>query len=301
MKAVLLKAYGGVDQLSYVDVPDPVPNAGEVLVKVKGTSLNPVDWKIRAGYLKDAMPLQLPAILGADVAGEVVALGAGVTRFKLGDKVLGFVSRSYAEFLVAKAEDLALIPEGLNLDDAAVIPLVSLTGAQLIEKGAKPKAGDRILVTGALGAVGRTAVYVAKVHGALVIAGVRKSQKQEAQLLGVERVAALDDDREIAALPELDSIADTVNGPLIGKLLPRLKKDGVLATVLGKPPAAAKSGIRVAEVWAQPDAKRLAELADDVREGDLVIPIGRRFRLSEIREAHTAAEKGGTGKVLITP
>jgi NADPH:quinone reductase-like Zn-dependent oxidoreductase len=187
------------------------------------------------------------------------------------------------------------------MDQAAVIPLVTLTGAQLIEKGVKPKAGDLVLVTGALGSVGRTAIYVAKIHGALVIAGVRKSQKQEAQLLEAERVVALDDDHDVAAMPELDAIADTVNGPTIEKLLPRLKKDGVLGSVLGKSPAAEKAGIRVAEVYSQPDAKRLAELAEDVREGDLAIPIGKRFRLKEMRAAHAIAEKGAVGKVLITP
>jgi NADPH:quinone reductase-like Zn-dependent oxidoreductase len=301
MKAVLLKAYGGVEQLGYGDVPDPKPGAGEVLVKVTATSLNPVDWKVRAGYMKDIMPLELPAILGRDVAGVVAALGAGVTRFKVGDKVMGLVNHSYAEMLTAKADDLALVPEGLAMEQAAVIPLVTLTGAQLIEKGVKPKAGDMVLVTGALGSVGRTAIYVAKLHGALVIAGVRKSQKSEAQLLGAERVVSVDDDHEVAGLGELDGIADTVGGAVIEKLLPKLKKSGVLGTVLGKPAAAEKAGVRVAEVFCQPDAKRLAELADDVHEGDLEIPIGKRFTLSEMQEAHRVAEKGGVGKVLITP
>jgi NADPH:quinone reductase-like Zn-dependent oxidoreductase len=301
MHAVLLNGYGGVDQLTYSEVPDPKPAAGEVLVKVAGTSLNPVDWKIRAGYLKAVMPVQFPAVLGSDVAGTVVAVGPGVTAFKPGDKVLGLVTQSYAELLTAKADDLAAIPEGLAMDQAAVIPLVALTGAQLIEKGVKPKAGDRVLVTGALGAVGRTAVYVAKIHGAIVIAGVRKNQKPEALLIGADQVIAIDDDHEVASLAELDSIADTVGGSVIEKLLPKLKKDGTLGTVVGKPPAADKTGIHVGEVWAQPDAKRLAALADDVLAGDLVIPIGKRFKLSEIRFAQTLAEKGGTGKVLITP
>jgi NADPH:quinone reductase-like Zn-dependent oxidoreductase len=301
MNAVLLNGYGGVDQLTYTQVPDPKAASGEVLVKVSGTSLNPIDWKLRAGYLKEIMPLQLPAILGNDVAGTVVTLGPGVTRFKPGDKVLGYVKQSDAELLTAKADDLAIIPDGLNTDQAAVIPVVALTGAQLIEKGVKPKAGDRVLVTGALGAVGRAAVYIAKIHGALVIAGVRKNQKQEALLLGADQVVALDDDHELASLADVDAIADTVGGQTIEKLLPKLKKDGVLGTIVGKPPAAGKAEIRVAEVYSQPDAKRLAELAADVVSGDLVIPIGKRFKLSEIREAHALAEKGGTGKVLITP
>jgi NADPH:quinone reductase-like Zn-dependent oxidoreductase len=194
-----------------------------------------------------------------------------------------------------------LLPEGLDQAEAGVIPVVALTGTQLIEKGVKPKAGDAVLITGALGSVGRTAVYIAKLHGALVVAGVRKSQKQEAQLLDVERVVAVDDDSDIANLRDLDAIADTVGGAVIEKLLPKLKKDGVLATVLGPQPAASKLGIRVVEVYAQPDSKRLAELAEDVREGDLVIPIAMRFKLSEMRAAHAAAQKGASGKVLITP
>jgi NADPH:quinone reductase-like Zn-dependent oxidoreductase len=301
MNAVLLNAYGGVDQLTYTEVPTPKPAAGEVLVKVSGTSINPIDWKIRAGHMKDLMPLPLPAILGRDVAGTVVAVGPGETRLKIDDKVLGLVDHSYAEFLTAKAEDLAFIPEGLSMEQAAVIPLVTITGTQLIENGVKPKAGDRVLVTGALGAVGRTAIYIAKLHGALIIAGVRKSQKAEAQLIGADQVVALDDDHELASLAELDAIADTVGGPVIAKLLPKLKKDGVLATVVGKPPGLQNTSFRIAEVWAQPDAKRLATLAEDALAGDLVIPIGKRFTLNQIREAHTLAEKGGVGKVLITP
>ncbi len=301
MNAVVLKGYGGVDELVYTQVPDPTPTKGEVLVKVAGTSLNALDWKLRAGYLQALMPLQLPMILGSDVSGEVVAAGPGVTKFKSGDKVLGFVSHGYAELVVAKEEELALIPHGLKVDEAAVIPVVSLTGAQIIEEGVKPKAGDTILVTGALGSVGRAAIYVAGLHGALVIAGVRKSQKAEAQLLAVERVVAIDDDAEIANLGELDAIADTVGGPTIEKLLPKLKNGGVLASVLGKPAAADKADVRVAEIYAHPDAKRLGELAEDVLEGDLVIPIGLRFKLNQMGEAHAAAQKGGVGKVLITP
>jgi NADPH:quinone reductase-like Zn-dependent oxidoreductase len=301
MKAVVLNGYGGVEQLEYKDVPDPKPAGGEVLVKVTGTSLNPLDLKLRSGRMKEAMPLPLPWILGSDVSGEVVGVGSGVTRLKVGDKVLGKVDHGYAELVAVKEDSLALVPDGLAMDQAAVIPVVALTGAQIIELGVKPKAGDTILVTGALGAVGRSAIYVAGIHGALAIAGVRKSQKQEAQLLGAERVVAIDDDAEIAALGEVDAIADTVGGGTIEKLLPKLKKGGVVATVLGQPPAgAAKVGAKVELVFMKPDAKRLAELAEDVKEGDLVIPIGARFKLSEIREAHTAAEKGGGGKVLIT-
>jgi NADPH:quinone reductase-like Zn-dependent oxidoreductase len=290
MKAVLLRGYGDVDQLHYLDTPDPIPTDSEVLVRVAGTSINPSDWKLRRGLFKEFMPLQFPAILGSDASGEIVAAGAKVTQFKPGDKVLGFVRRAHAELLTARPEELAGMPEGMNFDQAAIIPLVTLTGTQLMERGIQPKAGEVVLVTGAIGPVGRTAVYIAKVHGAIVIAGVRAKQREKAQSLGADQVIALDDDKEIAALREVDAIADAVGGETLTKLLPKLKKSGRLATVVGP------SALQV-----RPDSKRLAQLAEDVREGDLVIPIGERFKLSQIREAMTAAEKGDSGKVLLTP
>jgi NADPH:quinone reductase-like Zn-dependent oxidoreductase len=299
MKAVFLKAYGGVEQLIYEDAPEPVPSADEVLVKVFATSINPIDFKLRSGHLQQLIPLELPAILGRDVAGEVVSVGANVKQFKAGDKVLGLVNHSYAEYLVAKPEALALIPKGLAMEQAAVIPLVALTGAQLIEKGVKLRGGQRVLVTGALGAVGRAAVYVAKVHGAVVIAGVRASQLAQSNLLGADKVIALDDQRAFDTLAPLDGIADTVGGSTLEHILPRLKKGGKLGTVVGKP-ADLPPDIELSEVWVKPDSKRLAALAEDVRVGDLVIPIGKRFPLSEIRQAQSAAEKGGIGKVLVT-
>ena len=301
MKAILLSGYGEVDQLHYEDAPDPVAGPGEVVVRVASTSINPIDFKLRAGHMKALMPLTFPTILGRDVAGEVTSIGDGVTSLKVTDKVLGLVNKSYAELLTAKAEDLAKLPDGMDILDAGVVPLVALTGAQLIETGVHPKAGDVVLVTGALGSVGRVAVFVAKQHGAHVIAGVRAKQKAEAESIGADAVVALDEDAEIAALPELDAIADTVGGETIGKLLPKLKKTGILATVLGKPPAADKAGTKVNEVFARPDAKRLYELAVDVRDGRLVIPISNRLPLSDIRKAQDQAEKGGQGKIAVLP
>jgi NADPH:quinone reductase-like Zn-dependent oxidoreductase len=290
MKAVLLRGYGDVDQLDYVDIPDPIPSDSEVLVRVAGTSINPSDWKLRGGLFKEFMRLEFPAILGSDASGEIIAAGAKVAPFKPGDKVLGFVRRAHAELLTARPEELALMPEGMNFDQAAIIPLVTLTGTQLMERGVQPKAGEVVLVTGAAGLVGRTAVYIAKVHGAIVIAGVRAKQREKAQALGADQVIALDDDKEVAALREVDAIADAVGGETLAKLLPKLKKSGRLASVVGA------SALQVRH-----DSKRLAELAEDVRDGDLVIPIGKRFKLSQIREAMTAAEKGDSGKVLLTP
>jgi NADPH:quinone reductase-like Zn-dependent oxidoreductase len=299
MKAVLLRGYGGVEQLQYEEVPTPNPGPGEVLVRVISTSVNPVDYKIRSGMMKDRMPLTLPTVLGRDVAGVVAALGTNVTRWKVGDNVMGLVNHSYAEYLTAKADVLTGIPEGLDPKDAGVLPLVTLTGAQLIEDGVQPKSGEVILITGAAGSVGRTAVLVAKQHGAKAIGGVRNSQKTETS--GADSVVALDDEADIATLPELDAIADTIDGETLGKLIPRVKKSGRVASVVGRPEAALKAGIEGREVWSQPDPERLHRLAEDFHNGRLKIPIVMRLPLSEIRQAHEAAEKGVSGKIALYP
>jgi NADPH:quinone reductase-like Zn-dependent oxidoreductase len=299
MKAVLLRGYGDADQLEYGEAPDPHPIPGEVVVRVIATSVNPIDYKIRAGFMKERMKLEFPAILGRDVAGEVMEIGEGVTKFKLGDLVMGLVDHSYAEYLAAKASDLTAIPEGLDPADAGVLPLVTETGAQLIEAGVQPQSAETILVTGAAGGVGRTAVFVAKEHGARVIAGVKREQTADGSTLGAYSVVALDDDKDVAGLPALDAIADTVNGEALKRLVSKLKKSGRIASVLGKPEVGGNVDARA--VFAQPDPARLHRLAQDFRDGKLKIPIARRMRLSDIREAHRAAEIGVAGKIALTP
>lgn len=301
MKAVRLHGYGGADQLRYEEVPTPNPGAGEVLVRVIATSVNPIDWKIRRGDLKGVMPLEFPVILGRDVAGEVAETGANASKWKRGQQVMGLVNRSYAEFLTASSETLAAIPEGLDPEQAGALPLVTTTGAQLIEH-VQPKHGDTLLVTGAFGNVGRTAAYVAHQRGARVLAGVLASQKKQAESLGADQIVAIDNDGEIESLPQLDAIADTIGGEVIRKLIPKLKRGGVLGSVVGKPDAAETKNIRVEAVLSRPDAVRMQQLAEAVRDGAFSIPVVRKFRLSEAPAAQTLAETGGAdGKVVIVP
>jgi NADPH:quinone reductase-like Zn-dependent oxidoreductase len=301
MKAVLLHGYGSVDQLVYEDVPIPVAAAGEVLVKLTSTSINPIDYKIRRGDMKDIMQLQLPTIPGYDLAGQIVALSEGVTGIEVDTLVMGVTDHTYAEYVACKVEILALMPEGLNPSDAGALPLVLQTGAQLIEKGIAPQPRQRLLVTGALGSVGRTAVHVAKHYGAYVIAGVRASQRAAAEELEADQIVAIDDPQEIARLKELDAVADTVGRDVIDRLIPRIKKNGILATVVGKPKSTDGRPVQVHEVWSEPDAKRLHQLAAEVTRGAFTIPISKRLKLAEIRKAQELAEKGASGKVVVTP
>jgi NADPH:quinone reductase-like Zn-dependent oxidoreductase len=301
MNAVVLYEYGETDKLQYkTDQQEPPFGANEVRVRVRATSVNPIDWKLRSGAARARMPIEFPAILGRDPAGDVADLGRGVTGFKKGQRVMALANGTYAEFTTVKADILAPLPDALSFEQAAALPLVLTTGAQLIERGVQPQPGWTVLVTGALGGVGRTAVHVARKHGAHVIAGVKSSQREEAAKLGAERVVALDDEKDIATLRDLDAIADTVGGVTIAGLLKALKPGGVLGSVLGEPKEAAGKNIQVHAIQAQPDASRLHELAEDVARGEFSIPIAKVFRLEEARKAQDFAEHDHpNGKVLL--
>ncbi|MGC2401135.1 MAG: NADP-dependent oxidoreductase [Acidobacteriaceae bacterium] len=301
MKAVQLHGYGNIDQLHYEDVATPVAAAGQVLVKLTSTSVNPIDYKIRRGDMKQIMPLDLPTILGYDLAGQVVALGEGVSGFKTGALVMGVTDHTYAEYVACKAEILAPMPAALDPGEAGAFPLVLQTGAQLIELGVGSLSSGRVLVTGALGNVGRVAVHIARQRGLTVVLGVREKQRAEAEKLGDYEVIAVDDEKQVQGLRELDAIADTIGPPVVDRLIPHIRKNGILATVVGKPTSAENREIRVNEVWSQPDAKRLAELALLVAKEELSIPITGKWKLAEIGKAQEQAEKGARGKVLLTP
>jgi len=302
MKAVVLDEYGGPEKLIYRELPLPDCGDDEVLVKVKATSVNPIDYKLRSGAAKSFRPLEFPAILGRDLSGEVVKAGRGVTGFEKGMRVMALANGTYAEYTVAKAEVLAPIPEALTFEQAAALPLVLTTGAQLIERAVKPAAGQAVLVTGALGGVGRAAVHVARKHDARVVAGVRASQRNDAAKLEVDAVVAIDKDDEIEKLRGLDAIADTIGGEIIERLLKAIREGGVLGSVLGQPPGAEKYNIRVEAIVAKPDASRLYQLAGEVANGQFSIPVGRVLKLEQAAEAHRLAEAHEVkGKIILVP
>jgi NADPH:quinone reductase-like Zn-dependent oxidoreductase len=298
MKAVVIDGFGGVEQLHIQDVDDPPVGRGEVLVRVRATSVNPVDLKIRNGSAARRMGVELPAILGRDLAGEVVRSGEGVTGFDKGMRVMALANGTYAELTTAKADVPAPIPDKLSFEQAAALPLVLLTGAQLIERALKVEPGWRVLVLGAVGSVGRSAVFVAQRHGGRVIAGVRASQVDEAKLLGVDQVISTDDEKQLEQLYDLDAVADTVGGATAARALKAIREGGVFGTVLA-PPDAAQDNVRLATMMAVPDASRLYELADEVARGELKIPIAKTIPLDQVQEAHREAENHPSGKIVL--
>jgi NADPH:quinone reductase-like Zn-dependent oxidoreductase len=299
MKAIVVHQYGGPEVLKFEDYPDPVPGPGEVLVRIAATSVNPIDYKRRAGLTKDFYPMTFPGLIGVDLAGTVTKLGPGVEGFSVGDQVFAMADNTYAELCVVKAEVLAKVPKGLDLIQAAALPLVTVTGNQLMA-ATGIKAGQTVLVVGAAGNVGRSAVFTAKNRGATVTAGVLQKQMGQAKTIGADHMVATDDDAAIASLSPLDAVADTVGGRTAGKLIAKVKPGGVFASVAGAPQDAAKyPSVTVVPVFSHFDRKTLEFMAAAVRDGKLVIPISEKLPLSEAAEAQAAAEKGGTGKILL--
>jgi NADPH:quinone reductase-like Zn-dependent oxidoreductase len=299
MKAVVVHQYGGPEVLKFEDYPDPVPGAGEVLVRVAAASVNPIDYKRRAGLTKDFYPLQFPGLIGVDMAGTVAKIGPGVEGFSVGDQVFAMADNTYAELCVVKAAVLAKIPKGLDLIQAAALPLVTVTGNELLS-ATGIEAGQTVLVVGAVGNVGRSAVFTAKARGATVIAGVMKKQMDVAKTVGADQLVATDDDTAIANLPLLDAVADTVGGRTAEELIAKVKAGGVYASVVEAPQNAARyPSVKVVHVFSKFDRKTLEFMAEAVRDGKLVIPISQKLPLSEAAEAQAAAEKGAVGKILL--
>src|ERR1700689_4863452 len=302
MKAVVLHEYGGPEKLNLEDnVSDPQISGGTVLIAAAAASGNPIDLKVRSGMRQKDVPLSFPAILGRDVSSVVREVGANVKHFKPGDRVLALSNATYAELVAVDDSDVAHLPDGVDLVDAAAIPLIALTGDQLVRLATNVKKDQVVLITGALGGVGRAAVHSAKKIGAQVIAGVRGKELEAARSLGVSDVLAIDDDQAIENFPLVDAIADTVGGEVAAKLITRVKQSGSFGytAVLPESAAAKNPTVKITRVAARPDPSKVREFADDVRDGKFVLPIGCRMPLRDAAQAHVLGEKGGTGKILL--
>lgn len=302
MRAVVFDIYGAADVLHEVLLPIPAPAIGQVRIRVTSAAVNPADVKWRAGMFRDIAPVPLPHILGYDVAGTIDAVGADVTGFASGDRVIAMldpVSKGgYADYALADAAAVAHCPDELIDEVAAALPTAGLTGFQLIERHVRPLAGETVLITGATGAVGRFAVRAALDAGAHVIAAVRPSHRDAALALGVNVVPL--DGTEVP--PLVDHVADTVGGSVVATLSRKLRPGGRIRTVATTPIDA--DGLKSAPVFisVQPDGAMLARIAQRVAAGEIAVPIDRSLPLAQAATAHRLIEGSGiTGKIILLP
>lgn len=298
MKAALLKSYGDVDQFEIGDIPTPKPGPGEVLIKIEASAVNPFDLILRQGFMAKFIPLPLPAVLGGDAAGTISALGDGVTGFAVGDRVVADFAANgkgaHAEYGVLPATSVAKLPVGLSFEQGASLVKAGLTGRQAVE-ALDVKAGDRVLVSGGLGTVGRSAIQYLKQIGAQPVAGVRPERLSEGQALAGE---ALDITLPVASPSFAYGISAA--GPVAGNLIGHISDGGTVASIVPVPEGAnAADRVTIHELFHRTDAATLDAVLDAAVRGLLVIPISHTFTLEEIGAAQNAVAAGAPGKVVL--
>jgi NADPH:quinone reductase-like Zn-dependent oxidoreductase len=289
-------------------VAKPVAGEGQALVEVHAASINPVDWKIRAGYLQKMAPLTMPATLGGDVSGIVAAVGASVSNLKVGDRVYGYASRlsggsgSFAEFVAAKPTTLALAPRNAGFVEAAALPLVGASALQAIEQHIKLQRGQKILIHGGAGGIGSVAIRLAKSIGAYVATTAKADDRAYVQELGADEVIDYKKEAFEAKLKNFDAVFDTIGGDTMEKSFKVLRKGGTLVSMLGQASSelAQKTGVTAIGQLTHITTEALKRLAQLVDGGTIKVRVGKVFPLDKAKEAFELIEEGhARGKVVL--
>ena len=296
MKAIRIHQYGGPEVLAQVEMERPTPGPNEVLIRIHAASVNPVDWKIRAGYMKDILPFTFPATLGSDVSGTVEEIGPRAARLKRGDEVyasLGLEGGGYAEYVVAKEAIVAVKPGTLDHVRAAAIPVVGLTAWQALFEVAQLRAGQKVLIHGAAGGVGNFAVQFAKAKDAYVI-GTSSSRNQTfLRELGVDKAVDYQKTRFEEVVDDTDVVLDTLGGDTQERSFKALKKGGILVSIV-QPPSqelAAKYGVRALFCGGHPSSSNLAEIARLIDSGKVKTVVETVLPLAEARRSRIESKR----------
>jgi len=306
MKAVRIHNYGGPDVLKYEDAPRPQPREGEVLIRVHAAGVNPADWKVREGHLKQFVQHNFPVILGWDLSGVVQKVGNGVSRFKKGDEVFSKPDTSrdgaYAEYVVVRESEIARKPKSLHHVYAAAVPLAGLTAWQALFDVAQLKRRQHVLIHGGSGGVGHLAIQFAKSRGVYVFATASTKNQDLLHRLGVDHPIDHTSQRFEEIARDVDVVLDTIGGDTQERSWKMLKKGGILASLV-QPPSEQKAkafGVRGAFVWSQQNGSQLAEISALIDSGNLKVVLDRIVPLSEARRAHELSQNGhARGKIVL--
>jgi NADPH:quinone reductase-like Zn-dependent oxidoreductase len=301
MKAIRIHNYGGPEVLQYEDAPRPQPQVGELLIRVHAAGVNPIDWKVRAGYMKDHMPLSFPLILGSDVSGVVEDSNAG-SRFKKGDEVFAMANGAYAEYATVHESLVAPKPKSLHHVHAAAVPLAALAAWHALIETAKLEAGQRVLIHGGAGGVGHFAVQLAKWKGAHVIATASTKNHDLLRKLGADETIDYTVVKFETIARDVDVVLDTIGGETQERSWRVLRKSGILVSLV-QPPSEEKAkavSARGVMVMNHSDGGALAEIAKLIDAGKLAPAIDRILPLSEARRAHELSQSGHAhGKIVL--
>lgn len=287
MKAVQINEYGDIDVIQVVkDAPMPGINPDQVLVEVHAASLNPVDWKLRGGYMKERMPLRFPATLGGDFSGVVKKVGEQVKDyFKEEDEVYGQAailtggSGTLAEYVAAKASSICLKPKNFSHSEAAALPMVGVSALQALQEGIRLTKGQKILIHGGAGGIGSIAIQIAKHIGAYVATTVSFDDIEYAKSLGADEVLDYKKQNFEEVLRDYDAVLDTVGGETYRRSFNILKKGGILVSLLERPDqeTAARHGVHAVLQMTHVTTDRLSRVTELVESGAVRVQIDEVF------------------------
>jgi NADPH:quinone reductase-like Zn-dependent oxidoreductase len=303
MKAIRIHQYGGPEVLAEVEMQRPTASPDEVLIKVHAAAINPIDWKMRAGHVKQVFPLTFPATLGWDVSGTVEEAGNKVTQFKRGEEVYALVKGGgYAEYVVAPATVVAKKPRAVDHVHAAAVPVSGLTALQALFEVAQLRAGQKVLIHAAAGGVGNFAVQLAKAKGAYVIGTASSKNQAFLRELGVDQTVDYQKTRFEDAVRDVDVVLDTLGGETQERSFKVLKKGGILVSLVQPPSqeSATKYGVRALFYGGHASSSDLTEIAKLIDDGQVKPVVETVLPLADARRAHELSETGHTrGKIVL--
>lgn len=287
-RAVLIRAYGGVAAAEVAEIARPAAGQGQVLVRVRAAGVNGIDWKVREGYVRDAFPLQLPAVLGIELAGVVEAVGPSASRFRVGDRVMGPLGGlgAYADFVTVAEANLVHTPQGLDDVHAAGVPVAAVAAWHSLHHAGPISAGQRILIHGAAGGLGGYAVQYAKRAGAVVFATASTAQVEYVRSLGADHVIDYRTQRFESVARDIDLVLDYVGGEVLDRSWQVLTKDGAIVGT-SSPDILARTPPGRRGLWFtnKPDAALLEQLAAQIAQGTLVSKLGEVVGFADIPAA----------------
>ncbi|UOF02452.1 NADP-dependent oxidoreductase [Bdellovibrio reynosensis] len=302
MKAVQIEKYGEADELKVQNVENPKPKNNEILVRIFDAGVNPFDWKVRRGYMKDIMPMNFPLTMGYDFAGEVAEVGSGITDYKKGDKVFGFTQGAYAEYAISDVNHIAKIPAGISTELAASLPTPALTAYQIITNHIQARGAKEVLIHGAAGSVGSIAVQVAKSYGITVYGTAAKEDESFLRDLGVTAVIDYKTQKFEQSCSNLDAIVDLVGGDTLTRSFQCVKKGGIIVSTVAQPPEnlVKETGVEGKYFLTNQNSEDLTAIAKLVSDGKLKVRISDVLPLEKAAEAQRLNETGKAhGKVVI--
>lgn len=308
MKAAQINEFGDVSVVQVVDIEKPAVGEGRVLVEVHASSLNPFDTTVRSGNAQSWAPLQLPATLGGDIAGEVVEVGVGVEGVKPGDKVYGQAnavagnSGAFAEFAATKADQIALAPSNVNFTEAAALPLVGVSALQALTEHINLRAGQKLFINGGAGGIGEIAIQIAKSIGAYVATTATGEGIEAVKALGADEVIDYKTQDFTEVLSSFDAVFDTVGGDLFTKSLAILKPGGIAVSMIAQADEAVVNelGVTAISQFTQVTTAKLNALRELVESGAIKPHVGKVYSLDEIQDAFTARESYAvSGKIVL--